>query len=65
MYDVTTAKLFLLDTWNSNGNIVLRFLLQQGEDNSLLTAPLADHGVTLPMTFLDAQSCDLRSLRNV
>ena len=48
-----------------HGNIVLRFLLQQGEDNSLFTDPLADHGVTFPVTFLDAQSCDLRPLRNV
>ena len=46
-------------------DIVLRFLLQQGEGNSLFTGPLADYGVTFPMTFLDAQSRNLRPLGNV
>ena len=50
---------------NPDGNIVLRFLLQQGEDNSLFTGPLTDHGVTFPMTFLDAQSRNLGSLGGV
>ena len=52
-------------TGNLDGNIVLRFLLQQGEDDSLFTSPLAHDSVTFPMSLLDAQSRNLRSLGDV
>ena len=50
---------------NPDGNIVLRFLLQQEEDDSLFTSPLAHDSVTFPMSLLDAQSRNLRSLGDV
>lgn len=50
---------------NMEGNVVFRFLLQQGEDNSLLTSFLAHHSVAFPMAFLDAQSRNLRPLGDV
>ncbi len=41
---------------------MFRFLLQQGEDNSLLTGFLAHHGIAFPMAFIRAESCNFRTL---
>ena len=39
---------------NMEGDVVFRFLLQQGKDNSLITSLLAHHSVAFPMAHLDA-----------
>ena len=50
---------------NLEGDVVFRFLLQQGEDNGLLASLPVHHSVAFPMAFLDAQSRDLRPLIDV
>ena len=41
-----------------------RLLLQQGEDNRLLTRSLADHGIAFPVALFKTQRCNLRAAGN-
>lgn len=39
---------------DAHGDVVLGFLLQQGENNRLFASPFANHGIALPVAFLNA-----------
>ena len=50
---------------NTERKVGFRLFLQQRKDNRPFSGTLANHGVTFPMSLLDAQSRNLRSLGDV
>ena len=47
---------------DAHGDVVLGFLLQQGENNRLFASPFANYGISLPVAFLNAESGDFGAL---